>query len=178
MASIGVSAAHDVSHSLILHLCSCTGLVLKLIESSYSLSNRCLSSNWSSELIQDEGNAVESNMCPQPFIDWNKTYEICWKLSKGSNANDRCPRDPKDFLLALYEQDNSPLQDPNQRVGITFSGFYDALMSTPAVFEGTDVDTTGPWALTADETPGESLPRDPNPESIEWEAYRISKGNC
>lgn len=68
----------------------------------------------------EEGNMIESNLAPPPCHEWDKTKQISWKLSKGSNANDSGPDDVRAFLLELYEQDQSPLQDPHQRVGITF----------------------------------------------------------
>jgi hypothetical protein len=117
----------------------------------------------------DEGNVIESVLSPPARVKWLKPQYTPWRIAQGAEASQAGPSDLKAFLHALYEQDNSPLQEPHERIGITFDSFYDTLIQTPAMFESAHVNVDGPWEAYQ---PGAWEEQPIDPLSGVWETYR------
>jgi hypothetical protein len=119
-----------------------------------------------------DGIVTENALAPPPISEWTREEFVAWKIAKGRAPDDQCA-DVESFLHDLYFQNNSPINNEIERVGIGFSEHWKALLETPSVFD----------CVPEDALPAESIISDSVPELsftwqnvTEWDQFRLTGG--
>ena len=118
----------------------------------------------------DDGIVIENALAPPPISEWTREEFVAWKVAKGRSADQNCT-DVQSLVHNLYFQNNSPINNEAERVGIGFSEHWQALLDTPAVFDCVPKEAMPAEYLRSDSIPELDFSWD---NVVDWDAYRVS----